>query len=173
MEPSASAAPSSSEAPSASDEPSASDAPPTSKPKYGNLAFDTRGNSYDIAELRAKRNVAVTKGMNYLHRFFKKNNFAALHEIGDDAPSIFFECWYTSSNSAIRMHARSICKQLMPVYEERLLQLTAPSPPPTPPLAAAAPARLGPLKVMPARRRSLKLKGAASAVRVAVAPPRP
>ena len=43
---------------------------------------------------------------------------------------------------------------------ERLLQLTAPSPPPSPPLAAAVPARLAALKVTPARRRSLKLKGA-------------
>ena len=76
----ASAAPSASDAPPARDAPTATDAPPASKPKYGNLAFDTRGNSYDIAELRAKRNVAVTKGMNYLHRFFKKNNFMAEFE---------------------------------------------------------------------------------------------
>ena len=138
--PSASAAPSASTTSSASDEPSASDAPAASKPKYGNLAFDTRGNSYDIAELRARRNVAVTKGMNYLYKFFKKNNFAALHEIGDDAPSIFFECWYTSSNSAIRCTPASPAHA---VYEAALQQRhrrrrrRRRSPP--------LPARLGPL----------------------------
>ena len=100
---------------------------------YGNIAFDMAGNKHDIAALRERRNAAVTKGMNFMHKFFKararspappaqrqrhsprsgpqKNNFAALHEIGDDAPSIFFECWYTSANSSIRMHAKEICKQ--------------------------------------------------------------
>ena len=60
---------------------------------YGNIAFDLAGGQHDIAALRERRNAAVTKGMVFMHKFFKKNNFAALHEVGDDAPSIFFECW--------------------------------------------------------------------------------
>jgi len=108
--------------------------------KYGNIAFDMAGQMHDIAALRERRNAAVTKGMIFMHTFFKKNDYAALHEIGDDAPSIFFECWYTSANSTIRMHAKEIFKQLYPIFETRLLQLSSGpdcSPPPTPQLAAA------------------------------------
>ena len=108
--------------------------------KYGNIAFDMAGQMHDIAALRERRNAAVTKGMIFMHKFFKKNDYAALHEIGDDAPSIFFECWYTSANSTIRMHAKEIFKQLYPIFETRLLQLSSGpdcSPPPTPQLAAA------------------------------------
>ena len=93
--------------------------------KYGNIAFDMAGQMHDIAALRERRNAAVTKGMIFMHKFFKKNDYAALHEIGDDAPSIFFECWYTSANSTIRMHAKEIFKQLYPIFETRLLQLSA------------------------------------------------
>ena len=127
-----------------------SDAPAEpAKLQYGNIAFDTKGNQHSLAELRDRRNAAVTKGMIFMHKFFKKNNFAALHEVGDDAPSIFFECWYTSANSTIRMHAKEICKQLMPVFETRLLQLTSDSPPPTPPPAPPPP---------PKRRASVSKK---------------
>ena len=108
---------------------------------YGNICFDMAGQMHDIAALRERRNAAVTKGMIFMHRFFKKNNFAALHEIGDDAPSIFFECWYTSANSTIRMHAKEIFKQLYPIFETRLLQLTSGSPSPTPQPAAGGPPR--------------------------------
>ena len=41
--------------------------------------------------MREKRNAAVLKGIKYMYRFLKKNNYKALYEIGDDAPSIFFE----------------------------------------------------------------------------------
>ena len=40
--------------------------------------------------------------MKYMAKFLKRDNFKALYEIGDDAPSIFFEIWYTSANSQIR-----------------------------------------------------------------------
>ena len=84
---------------------------------YGNVAFDMSGRPHDIAELRERRNTAIVKGLKMMHKFFKKKNFEALHEVGDDAPSIFFECWYTSANSSIRMQSKAICKQLMPKYE--------------------------------------------------------
>lgn len=48
------------------------------------------------------RGKAVLKGMKYMAKFLKRDNFKALYEIGDDAPSIFFEIWYTSANSQIR-----------------------------------------------------------------------
>eukprot|EP00966_Prymnesium_polylepis_P137212 3170652-Prymnesium_polylepis.1 len=79
------------------------------------------GKPHDLAQLRVQRNAAVMKGMKFLYKFFKKDNYSALHEIGDDAPSIFFECWYTSANSAIRMAAKGLCKHLLPVYEHKLL----------------------------------------------------
>ena len=133
--------------------------------KYGNIAFDMAGQMHDIAALRERRNAAVTKGMIFMHKFFKKNDYAALHEIGDDAPSIFFECWYTSANSTIRMHAKEIFKQLYPIFETRLLQLSSGpdcSPPPTPQLAAAAvPA--------PSRRRRKSSVGLAAVPVVAIA----
>jgi hypothetical protein len=81
---------------------------------YGNVAFDMSGRPHDIADLRERRNAAIVKGLKMMHKFFKKKNFEALHEVGDDAPSIFFECWYTSANSSIRMQSKAICKQLMP-----------------------------------------------------------
>ena len=42
---------------------------------------------------REKRNKAVLKGMKYMKKFLLKDNCKALYEIGDDAPSIFFEIW--------------------------------------------------------------------------------
>ena len=48
--------------------------------KYGNIAFDMAGQMHDIAALRERRNGAVTKGMIYMHKFLKKNDYAALHE---------------------------------------------------------------------------------------------
>ena len=82
------------------------------------------GREHDLAELRERRNAAVLKGLRRMYKFFKKDQYAALHEIGDDAPSIFFECWYTSANSAIRMESKDICKKLLPRYEHRLLEET-------------------------------------------------
>ena len=34
------------------------------------------------------------QGMTFMRNFLRKNNFAALIEIGDDAPCIFFEIWF-------------------------------------------------------------------------------
>ena len=102
------------------------------KKQYGQTAKDLAGREHDLTELRERRNTAITKGLRKMHKFFKKDNYAPLHEIGDDAPSIFFECWYTSANSAIRMESKAICKQLLPKYEARLLEECGyVAPPPT------------------------------------------
>ena len=98
--------------------------------KYGQSAFDMAGREHDLAELRERRNAAVVKGLRKMFKFFRKENYAPLYEIGDDAPSIFFECWYTSANSAIRMESKAICKKLMPKYEQRLLEECGHVPPP-------------------------------------------
>jgi hypothetical protein len=37
--------------------------------------------------------------MNYMKKFLLKDNCKALYDIGDDAPSIFFEIWYDHLNS--------------------------------------------------------------------------
>ena len=93
----------------------AATAPTTAPVKFGNTCFDMSGKPHDLAELRERRYTAVMKGLSFLYKFFKKDNYSALHAIGDDAPSIFFECWYTSANSAIRMASKDICKHLLPV----------------------------------------------------------
>ena len=130
-------------------------APSAEKPtkKYGQSAYDLKGNEYDLTELRDRRNAAVSKGLRKMYKFFKKDNYAALHEIGDDAPSIFFECWYTSAHSGIRMEAKAMCKKLLPEYERQLLHECGYVPPPPTAIelaqqaqaerAAAAAARLG------------------------------
>ena len=74
------------------------------KKKYGQTAFDMGGREHDLTELRERRNVAVRKGLRKMFKFFKKDGYAALHEIGDDAPSIFFECWYASSSAGMLAH---------------------------------------------------------------------
>ncbi|KAJ1476579.1 hypothetical protein T484DRAFT_1824498 [Baffinella frigidus] len=58
-------------------------------------AYDIYGAVHDGAVLRARRVLAVNRGMTFLWKFLKRNKFAALYSIGDDAPSIFFEIWYT------------------------------------------------------------------------------
>ena len=98
--------------------------------KYGQSAYDLKGNEYDLTELRDRHNAAVSKGLRKMYKFFKKDNYAALHEIGDDAPSIFFECWYTSAHSGIRMEAKAMCKKLLPEYERQLLHECGYVPPP-------------------------------------------
>ena len=42
------------------------------------------------------------KGMTWMYNFLKKDNYKRLYELGDDMPSIFFECWYTSADTRIR-----------------------------------------------------------------------
>ena len=83
---------------------------------------DCRGNQYDIRELRAARQRSVLKGMRWMHRLLTRDSAAALYEIGDDAPNIFFECWYTSSNGAIRGEAKGIAKDLTDRFERHLLR---------------------------------------------------
>ena len=92
------------------------------KKKYGQSAFDMAGKEHDLTELRERRNAAVSKGLRKMYKFFKQKDFAPLYDIGDDAPSIFFECWYTSANSSIRMESKAMCKKLLPKYETRLLE---------------------------------------------------
>ncbi len=112
----------------------ASSVGPAQKPKrYGNTAWDMGGKEHDLGELRERRNAAVRRGLRKMFKFFRRDGFSALHELGDDAPSIFFECWYTSANSAIRTEARAMCKALMPVFEAKLLLDTGGTPPPLPP----------------------------------------
>ena len=74
---------------------------------------DLRGKRYDIKEFREKRNKAVLKGMKYMKKFLLKDNCKALYEIGDDAPSIFFEIWYTSANSDIRVRGKETARVLL------------------------------------------------------------
>jgi hypothetical protein len=74
---------------------------------------DLRGKRYDIKEFRERRNRAVLKGMKYMKKYLLKNNCAALFDIGDDAPSIFFEIWYTSANSDIRVRGKETARVLL------------------------------------------------------------
>lgn len=57
---------------------------------------------------REKRNKAVLKGMKYMKKFLLKDNCKALYDIGDDAPSIFFEIWYQSSKFKVMRSASCI-----------------------------------------------------------------
>jgi hypothetical protein len=61
------------------------------------------------------------KGMDWLSRYLNKDKNAALYAIGDDAPSVFFEIWYTSADSRIRCKARGIAETLIEKYESALL----------------------------------------------------
>lgn len=48
-----------------------------------------------------------------MKKYLLKNNCRALYEIGDDAPSIFFEIWYTSANSDIRLRGKETARVLL------------------------------------------------------------
>jgi hypothetical protein len=80
---------------------------------------DLKGRRHQLTKLRARRYDAVMSGMTFMRKFLQKNNYSALHSIGDDAPSIFFEIWYTSADSRIRLRAKSIMMELMNVYERK------------------------------------------------------
>ena len=82
---------------------------------------DMAGRSHDVKELRKKRMKAVNKGIKYMHKFLRKKKYKNLLEIGDDAPSIFFEMWYTSADSRVRTTCRSIAIELLEVLERRIL----------------------------------------------------
>jgi hypothetical protein len=57
--------------------------------------------------------ITVLKGMKYMKKFLLKDNCKALYDIGDDAPSIFFEIWYTSANSDIRVRGKETARVLL------------------------------------------------------------
>lgn len=67
------------------------------------------------------------KGMTWLNKFLNAKNNAALYAIGDDAPSVFFEIWYTSADSRIRCKAMGIAQGLIEKYELSLLSGKQPS----------------------------------------------
>ena len=73
-------------------------------------AYDMDGNKHCGDELRARRNKAIMKGMTYMHKFLRKNKFVALYEIGDDAPSIFFEV--SAFPVCSRFFCRARCRSL-------------------------------------------------------------
>ncbi|KAK3238501.1 hypothetical protein CYMTET_51491 [Cymbomonas tetramitiformis] len=77
---------------------------------------DMCGRRHNLEELREQRFKAVMKGMSWMRKFLQKDKYAALHDIGDDAPSIFFEVWYTSADSRIRVRARGIAVELLVEY---------------------------------------------------------
>lgn len=92
------------------------------KAEFGSHAKDMQGKKHDLAELRTRRNRAIFKGMKWMSTLLTKNNFKLLYDIGDDAPNIFFEIWYTSANSSIRTQAKGIAKMLTEKLEENLLK---------------------------------------------------
>ena len=77
---------------------------------------DMCGRKHDVKELRDRRYRGVMKGIKFMQHFFRKNQYKALYAIGDDAPSIFFEMWYTSADSRVR----SISKSLAIEFTEKL-----------------------------------------------------
>jgi len=82
--------------------------------------YDMYGKKHDIGKLREKRFKAVMEGMTFMRKFLQKDNYAALFAIGDDAPSIFFEIWYTSADSRIRARAHGIAKEFLNVFVKRV-----------------------------------------------------
>lgn len=97
-------------------------APPSGALPSGPLCKDLKGCWHSSKELRERRNAAVMKGMQWLHKVLKKNSYEWLVAIGDDAACIFFEIWYTSSSSTIRGAARGIAQDLLETYEKHLLE---------------------------------------------------
>ena len=91
-----------------------------SKMRY--FCRDLKGKKHDIKELRKLRNKAVLKGMKWMKKFLRRNKYAALYDIGDDAPSIFFEIWYTSADSRIRAQAGAIARELLNKLEKKMIK---------------------------------------------------
>jgi hypothetical protein len=93
------------------------------KPKLNamNTAYDIRGRKYDLRELRKQRLKAVMKAMTWMEKFLRKDKYQALKAIGDDAPNIFFEIWYTSADSRVRVRAKGIATEMLEKYEKHLL----------------------------------------------------
>ena len=55
-----------------------------------------------------------------MRKFLRRNKYKALYEIGDDAPSIFFEIWYTSADSRIRAEAKVTARELLDKLERKM-----------------------------------------------------
>merc|ERR1712166_1603216 len=89
---------------------------------YSNKCRDMRGKSYDLKKLRAKKQKAIMKGMKFMTEFLRKDKYAALYKVGDDAACIFFEIWYTSQDQNIMCIAKGIAKEMLRVYERKLLR---------------------------------------------------
>eukprot|EP00947_MAST-08B_sp_MAST-8B-sp1_P000735 g735.t1 len=63
--------------------------------------------------------------MKYMHKFLRRSNYAPLYDIGDDAPAIFFEIWYTSADSRIRAKAGEVAREMLTKLSRRLLRETS------------------------------------------------
>jgi hypothetical protein len=97
--------------------------PIKSKPKKMEyFCRDLKGKKHDIKELRKLRNKSVLKGMKWMKKFLRRNKYKALYEIGDDAPSIFFEIWYTSADSRIRAEGGAIARELLNKLEKKMIK---------------------------------------------------
>ena len=92
-----------------------------------NRCRDVSGKLHDASVLRAKRHKAMHKAMSFMHKFLTKNNNKNLYTIGDDAPSIFFEMWYSTAESTIRTRAKEIAKVMFEKLEARVCGATAAS----------------------------------------------
>jgi hypothetical protein len=88
------------------------------------MCRDMCGKKYDVKQLRDQRYHAVMKGIKFMQKFFRKNKYEALHAIGDDAPSIFFEMWYTSADSRVRSISKSLAIEFTEKLEVTLLKKT-------------------------------------------------
>jgi len=80
---------------------------------------DMRGRKHEIKTLRDRRRAAVMKGMSWMRKYLRKNNYAALLDVGDDAAQIFFEMWYTSADSRVRAYAKGISIEMLEKFCSR------------------------------------------------------
>ena len=85
---------------------------------------DSLGRVFDVKELRNRRLDGVMRGISYMHQFLRKHKYRNLHSIGDDAPSIFFEMWYTSADSRVRTNCRAIAAELLEQLEKKVMAKT-------------------------------------------------
>ena len=83
---------------------------------------DMCGQKHDVKELRDKRYHGVMKGIKFMQHFFRKSQYKAFYAIGDDAPSIFFEMWYTSADSRVRSISKSLAIEFTDKLEDALLK---------------------------------------------------
>lgn len=94
--------------------------PASQPPPMVYYARDLRGRRHDIKALRVRRTKSVLKGMRFMRKFLRRKKYKALYEIGDDAPSIFFEIWYTSADSRIRAEAKGTARELLGKLEHKM-----------------------------------------------------